>query len=699
MTVLSFLIRTIIFLSNIAVAATSSLLSLPASSQQTLDTGSSLRAVLRDAETAAGLATSGKLFYDADSYKETWSKYCSNSIALANRGEFRKAVREASKALYIGQSTNNSRAMTFASRDLAYAYSLAGDLERAEDWAKLGLSHANNTRLGRDSGSVLGAIHKVLGDIALRRDKHELAIKSYETALSYLLGGDRLRDPAKISMANAQIRRGNIDAAQQILDDIGAVEGDLAPYVARAHGQLALTKRDYKKATEYFTAAIKGMRGNEDAYHLMWMQYGLGQAHAASGDNEMALSSMREAVASAQQLRSRFRSSEFRTGFFGDVQSIYDAAIGFLVDAKRFDEALALSEDSRARAFLDILRGRAKDGQLDTAQAVAKIPLNTMAAIYHVLSNRTIVWMVRAEATDAAVIPAGRKEISAHVERLRRAILNRSADALTLSRNLHALLIQPLGLKPGETLIVVPHKSLHYLPFQALSGSNGYLIEERPVATVPSLNAMLAIVESGAGAKAAMLAMGNPDLENPALALPGAEKEVKNIGTIYPEAKIFVRQEANKSRFLSQAPGNGLIHIAAHATIDEIDPIYSSIRLARAGLVRGEVEAREIMGMDLSAARMVVLSACDSGLGKVSGGDEFFGFKRSFLAAGARTLLVSLWSVEDESTANLMSTFYRELRNRSIIESLRQAQLELIKSTAYADPMFWAPFTLVGAWQ
>ncbi len=655
--------------------------------------------MLRDAETAAGLATSGKLLYDADSHKETWQQYCKNSNGLADRGEFRQAVREASKVLFLGQISNNTTALTWASRDLAYAYSLAGDLDRAEEWANQALTYLARSNLGRDRGSILAAIHKVTGDVAMRRDQIDLAIKHYQSAVSQLFGADPQRLPIRLSIANAEIRRGKIDAARQILDDIGTGDRRWDPFVARARGQLAVAERNSLKAAEYFTAAANEMRGDKDTYHLMWMQYGLGQALAAAGDREKALAAFREAMASAKQLRTQFRSSEFRAGFFGDVQSIYDDAIGLLVDAKRFDEALAFSEESRGRTLLDTLKGRAKDDELDTAQAIARMPPKAMAAVYHVLSNRTVVWIVRSGTTEAAVIPVGRKELSVLVESFRRAVVDRSTDTLAKSRKLYELLIQPLGLKPEEALVVVPHKSMHYLPVQALSGAQGYLIEERAVASVPSLNAMLAIVDSGAQIKPAMLAMGNPDLGNPAFALPGAEQEVKNIGTLYPEAKIFVRLEANKPRFLSQAPGNGIIHIAAHATVDEIDPLYSSIRLARADLPKGDLEAHEIMGMDLSAARLVALSACESGLGKVGGGDEFFGFKRSFLSAGARSLLVSLWSIEDDSAANLMSAFYRELKNRPMIEALRQAQLELIKSATNKEPFFWAPFILVGDWR
>ncbi|HXF67739.1 MAG TPA: CHAT domain-containing protein [Burkholderiales bacterium] len=669
----------------------------PALAQQS-PPGSRLEALLRDAETAAGLSASGRLFYNADAEKKDWGQYCTISRTLADRGEFRQAVREASKALFLGQISNNTTALTYASRDLAYAYSLAGELEKAEEWAKRSLTYLSRSGV-RHRNEVLVPVHQVLGDIASRRNDIDAAVKHYRTALSELGGFDPRRVPLRISMANAEMRRGRIEAARQILNDIGTDDGAWAPFVSRARGQLAFAERNYAKAVEFFAAAAAGMRQAEDPYHLMWLLHGLARAHLALGDHDKALTALRDAIASAKNLRARFRSEEFKAGFFGDVQRIFDDAIGLLVDAKRFDEALALSEESRARALLDILKGKVEVEQLDTAHAIARAPQGTAIAVYHVLPDRTIAWTVRSGAITTAIIPAGRKQLSVLTGRFRRAIFRRGSDTREQGRKLYELLVQPLGLNPAESLIVVPHKALHYLPWQALDGPQGFLIEERSVATVPSLNAMLALGDRGGQVKPTVFALGNPDLEDPALALPGAEQEVKTIGGLFADARIFVRHEASRPRFLSQAPGNGVIHVASHATVDEIDPLYSSIRLARAGQPRGEVEAHEILGLDLSAARVVTLSGCESGLGKVNDGDEFFGFKRTFLAAGARSLLVSLWPVEDESTANLMAVFYRELRERPMIEALRRAQLSLLKSATHGDPMFWAPFVLVGDWR
>jgi CHAT domain-containing protein len=664
---------------------------------QQLDSGrSSVEMPLRDVETAAGLVATGKLFYDADADKLSWSRYCSNSLALANRGEFRQAVREASKALYLGESTNNATALAYASRDLAYAYNLAGELNRAEEWARRSLTYLGRSQT-RDRRAVLVPVHKVLGDIAARQDDLDSAQGHYKKALGESYPVDR---PALMtSIANVEIRRGKLDEARRIIGDIDSEAESWRPFILRVRGQIEFAERNYSKAAEYYLSAVASVRNIGDPYHEMWLQHGLARAYAATNDRDKALAALREAISSATRIRGMFRSEEFKAGFFGDVQQIFDDAIGLLMDSGHVREALELSEESRARVLLELLRGGAGEQELNTKQAIDELPQHTAVVVYHVLRDRTIAWTVRRGTVSAAIVPAGRNQIAALTGRFRRAILNRAHDVRQQGSKLYELLVQPLGLHDGETFIVVPHKALHYLPVHALSGPRGYLIEERSVASVPSVNSLHEFLAASMRDKLDLFALGNPDLEGPQWALPGAEREVKEIGGLFAGAEVFTGKDASKSRFVMGAPGRTLIHVAAHASVDEIDPMYSTIRLARSGQARGDLEAHEVSKLDLSSARLVTLSACDSGLGKVNGGDEFFGFKRALLAAGSKSLLLSLWPVEDQSTVRLMSVFYQNLRERPMIEALREAQLALLGSADYASPMFWASFVLVGQWR
>ena len=111
------------------------------------------------------------------------------------------------------------------------------------------------------------------------------------------------------------------------------------------------------------------------------------------------------------------------------------------------------------------------------------------------------------------------------------------------------------------------------------------------------------------------------------------------------------------------------------------------------------MEAHEVYELDLSRAGLVTLSACNTGLGQVSRGDELWGFTRSFLAAGSRSLLVSLWPIEDEATARLMARFYERLPEHGVRVALRRAQLDLLADVRTRDPIFWAAFNAVGDWR
>ena len=167
---------------------------------------------------------------------------------------------------------------------------------------------------------------------------------------------------------------------------------------------------------------------------------------------------------------------------------------------------------------------------------------------------------------------------------------------------------------------------------------------------------------------------------------------------MFPESEAYFQKDATKPRFLAGAPKANLIHVAAHAEVDSLDPLYSRIYLAPVSKEDGALEAHEIYRMGLNGPGLIALSACNTALGKVSTGDEIWGFTRSFLSAGAPALLVSLWPVADESTERLMTRFYEALGKSDARLALRQAQLEVMRERRFSHPFFWAPFDLVGDW-
>ena len=200
-------------------------------------------------------------------------------------------------------------------------------------------------------------------------------------------------------------------------------------------------------------------------------------------------------------------------------------------------------------------------------------------------------------------------------------------------------------------------------------------------------------------ANADLVAFGNPEVA-PKYALPGAEAEVKALAADYPDAKVYLRNKATKKQFEESSDQAHMIHVAAHAQADTIDPLYSRILMASSDGKLSFLEAHEVLGLKLNGVSLVTLSACESGLGRVANGDEVLGFTRSFLSAGASSMVVSLWPVSDDATKLLMSTLYGALAHGTDLQmAMQKAQLAVLHQPGMQHPFFWAPFNAIGDWR
>ena len=161
------------------------------------------------------------------------------------------------------------------------------------------------------------------------------------------------------------------------------------------------------------------------------------------------------------------------------------------------------------------------------------------------------------------------------------------------------------------------------------------------------------------------------------------------------QGRCYLEGEATIERLIEQAPGSSLIHLATHGKSRLDAPNFSYVRLAD-----GQLNAIDAFTLDLKHCELVTLSGCETGLALSGGGDEQLGLGRAFLAAGADSLVMSLWEVEDEATAELMRLFYQRLLwGDTKAQALRAAQYELLRrdDSPFAHPYFWASFRLVGA--
>lgn len=171
--------------------------------------------------------------------------------------------------------------------------------------------------------------------------------------------------------------------------------------------------------------------------------------------------------------------------------------------------------------------------------------------------------------------------------------------------------------------------------------------------------------------------------------LPYVLEEVHEVAALLP-AESYLEEQATRAAVAGAASRHGVLHLAAHGEARLDRPMFAHIKLAD-----GQLSTVDVLNLELEGA-LVVLSACETGRAVVTGGDEVVGLSRGFLHAGARTLIQSLWRVEDRSTASLMQGFYRGLHGgRPPAAALRESQLALLATDPH--PYIWAPFQLVGS--
>jgi len=251
-------------------------------------------------------------------------------------------------------------------------------------------------------------------------------------------------------------------------------------------------------------------------------------------------------------------------------------------------------------------------------------------------------------------------------------------------RAMYDQLIKPLDLKlKGQPLIIVPHGSLHAVPFAALYDGE-YLIDKAEVSLAPSAAVYTLCCQRSKHSRGPLVAFGVP-VEN----IPQVLEEVEGIIQIADQAHKFTGQAASMENFFVSAPEAQVLHVATHGAFRPDNPMFSGLRMAD-----GWLTARDLYNLRLSA-ELVVLSACETGLAKQANGDELLGLARGFLYAGAPCLVASLWPVKDDTTARFMTNFYARLHQASSVASaLREAQLELRQQ--HPNPYYWAAFTLTG---
>jgi CHAT domain-containing protein len=666
------------------------------------------------------------------------------------------------------------------------AYRQTGNLGRARSSLEDGLAFADSQLAGRRDTVIAGIVRNTLATVTYaQRDyptslaRATQAAQLFEAVLSNPpprtseARKDQLRRLAALALvacARAELAMANRDAAEAAYERAlpyarQIPNRDVEVDILRGQGNIASARKDWAKALELFRQGLPLAAQFKRPTALMWLNNDSARALGALGRIDEALAASREAVRRAEEIRGELGDADLRGAFLEDKQGIYRQAVRLALQDHRPDEAFALAERSRARAFLDLLgsqttlskgrtrglvdeevrlrarladarallreagdveesertgalaeaadrdyraflervRGESREqASLMTVEPVTlpeiqgRLPEGTTLLESLVDDEDVIVWVVDRHRATVVRIPGDPQTLVTLVREFRSAIAKRTSLSAVRAQAeaLYGRLLGPAREQiEGDRLLIVPHGVLHYLPFGALrSPAHHWVAEEFALATLPSASVLRYVADKGAGTSDRALVVGNPDL-GAGLALPWAEREARLVARYEPGATVLLRGDATEAKVKGLLESAGLIHFATHGVLKESDPLSSALLLVPGAGEDGRLEVRELFGFELRA-RLVVLSACETGLGKLSRGDELVGLQRAFLYAGTPAIITTLWKVDDRASYQLIRSFYAHLEKAGPAEALRQAQRETLR--AFPHPYSWAAFTLTG---
>jgi CHAT domain-containing protein/tetratricopeptide (TPR) repeat protein len=513
----------------------------------------------------------------------------------------------------------------------------------------------------------------------------------------------------------------------------------------RALNNLPLAEKRFAQAIQIVESERKQMsRDTYKTFNLDWRQdcfQELSDILAASGraDEALEVAEKGRARAFLDLLEVRCRGRLFN----GEVAKV-DPGIG-QVDSRPQLIALAGPTDAttvRGVSVIPKIRSAVEVSAISPVYAAPPTLAELKALVvksrsfyveYYVLPNKILVWVVTPDGTVKMPPPIqiASVDLTRQVKDAYAAIVTppksfadvNKADAARQAKlhELYKLLIAPveesLPKSPDEIVTIVPHGPLFQVPFAALLTAKGqFLTEQHSLAYLPALGVLRATekLESDvSGESNRLLAFGNPITKQISFlgALPYAEKEVHSVASFFPgsTATVEVGEQATKSLFRKLAPENSVIHLATHGLIDEEHPMDSAVVLAPDSTDDGLLTVRDILQLPPLKARLIVLSACQTGRGKITG-DGVVGLSRAFIIAGTPSIIVSQWNVDDVMTEYQMKLFYAAfLPAGEKAKALRDAQVKTIQfmektlpagtaggEAIRANPRYWAAFELIG---
>jgi len=426
----------------------------------------------------------------------------------------------------------------------------------------------------------------------------------------------------------------------------------------------------------------------------------LAQVYAETGRINEAASQFNEAIEIVENDDEYLKSEGLRVKFDDERRELYDSAIAFEMSNGSPDAAWTHLQKYRAKLFLEFLAAfnpsiQETRSRLDRSTVQRRIPKDIQVVEYALLQNRLLIWMVTDTTFTVRSVNVNRADVESKVQNL----LSKLRAGDDVDRPLAEAgewLIKPIDdlLDPSRTVVIIPDRALHGLPFGALRrpGRTDYLIQDFPIVVSPSLTHFLN-GDQNRPPRSSIMGFGSQNGSSSEF------KELTALSEIYPMAETFTGEQVNKSSFMAGLQRAAVFHYAGHSATDAADPLRSAILLDGNRSGPNSVTAIDISQQRLVHNAVVILSSCDSSVGNSRDGVGVRGLTSAFLIGGAGSVVGSLWPVEASSTADLMIRFHRAFAKGGmpVARALREAQLEFLKAFPdRSNPYYWSGFVVTG---
>jgi CHAT domain-containing protein len=591
--------------------------------------------------------------------------------------------------------------------NLGEIYATLGDFKRAETLMHQALASAKRQN---DTGEIQAGLAN-LGDLYLQTDRPAQALVVLKQAEA--LGGHTSYEAARIdtliTIAATHRALGQLPLAAAYAEKALTAAHSYSSRVQEAQASIELAAvqlasgRD-RLARQNFQSALSLAESVDSPNEIVAARRGLAEVLVKTGQLPSAADQLKAAIDRLESLRAAAPGPQLRSSFISQNWRIYEELVYVLAAQHQERLAFDYAERGRARAFLDILARARPNGPLTLSAVERQASASGQVVLDYLLGDReSYLWAVSSSGTQLFRLPP-RQQISAQVNAVRQAISapGPTRDYKAPARKLFETLCAPAAalIQSANRLVIVPDGDLHYLPFEALIAPNGkFLVESAAITYAPSPSTLNLLNRTRpVDRRRELAAIGAPRTAS----LPFANTELTQIAAMFPAAQttLLIGNDATAGAVRNAKLSDfKRLHFATHTVFDDRAPAATGIVLTPSAQDDGILRSSDILKLHLDAD-LVVLSACQTGLGKLVRGEGIAGLSQAFLYAGAQRIVVSTWEVNDLATSDLMTSFYRGLtHNIAPAEALQQAKLQLLNSgaPAYRHPYYWASFVNIGA--